>query len=187
MCIDHPLRALGKVPIMSPAMFDLACKQLSHVKCVSLPTSEWVRVTLQLCWVLILSSTSLRALLHLMYTQRAGTRIITIRLLLAVLNISESAECQSGPFMQKLVMGASLFSQQDGQCVGNKQPLRAFPNCSAPTWKKNHNKLGVQKWFPVVLNIGMSSRCSTSEFFGVSRQTSWSGNSQHLWISCVLW
>ena len=121
---------------MSPAMFDLACKQLSHVKCVSLPTSEWVRVTLQLCWVLILNSTSLRAPLHLMYTQKAGTRIITIRLLLAVLNISKSAECQSEPFLQKLVMGASLFSQQDGQCVGNKQPLHAFPNCSAPTWKK---------------------------------------------------
>lgn len=158
---------------MSPAMFGLACKQLSHVSCVSLPTSEWVRGTLQLCWVLILNSTSLRALLHLMYTQRAGTRIITIRLLLAVLKINESAECQSEPFLQKLAMGASLFSQQDGQFVRNKQPSRAFPICSAPL-KKNHNKLGVQKWFPVVLNMGISSRRCTLEFFVASRQTSWS-------------
>lgn len=40
-------------------------------------------------------------------------------------------------FLQKLVLGASLFSQQDGPFVGNKQTLRAFPLCSAPTSKKN--------------------------------------------------
>lgn len=33
-------------------------------------------------------------------------------------------------------MGASLHSQQDGQFVGNKQPLHAFPIGSAPTSKK---------------------------------------------------
>lgn len=56
-------------------------------------------------------------------------------------------------FLQKLVIGASLFSQQDGLFVGNKQHLHAFPLCSAPTSKKkNRNKLRVQKWLPVVLN-----------------------------------
>lgn len=39
--------------------------------------------------------------------------------------------------LQKLVMGASLFAQQDVQFVGNKQPLHAFPNYSAPTSKKS--------------------------------------------------
>lgn len=35
-----------------------------------------------------------------------------------------------------------------------------------PYLKKNHNKLGVQKWFPVVLNMGMSSRCSLQNSLG---------------------
>lgn len=39
-------------------------------------------------------------------------------------------------FLQKLEIGASLFSQQDGLFVGNKQHLRAFPLRSAPTSKK---------------------------------------------------
>lgn len=55
-------------------------------------------------------------------------------------------------FLHKLEMGASLYSQQDGQFVGNKQPLHALPIGSAPT-SKNYNKLELQKWFPVVLNI----------------------------------
>lgn len=39
---------LARCQSWAPAMFDLACKQLSHVKCALLPTSEWVRVTLTL-------------------------------------------------------------------------------------------------------------------------------------------
>lgn len=43
-------------------------------------------------------------------------------------------------FLQKLELGASLFSQQDDWFVGNKQPLHAFPICSGPTSKKQKSE-----------------------------------------------
>ena len=42
-------------------------------------------------------------------------------------------------------MGAPLFSQQDGQFVGNKQLLHAFLICSALTSKKKSQPIGSAK------------------------------------------
>lgn len=140
MCIDHPLWALGQVPIMSCAMFDLVCKQLRHIKCVSLPTTEWGRGTLQLCWVLILNSTSLRALLHLMYTERTGKRIIIIRLLLAVLKINESAECQSAHFCRSLRWELPFSHSKITGLRETNNPCTPFQPLVSPLQNKAKNK-----------------------------------------------
>lgn len=97
-------------------------------------------------------------------------------------------------FLQKLELGASLSSQQDDWFVGNKQLLHAFPICSGPTSKKlkskhahTYTKLGVQKWFPVVLYIrDVFKTWLQGLLYG--KQAIWTKqqNNQPLWIClCV--
>lgn len=88
-------------------------------------------------------------------------RIITIRLLLAVLKINKSAECQSVHFYRSLNWEFTFSHSKMTGLWETNNPCMPFQSVVAPLQKNKkvnmhthtHTKLGVQKGFPVVLYI----------------------------------
>lgn len=128
---------------MSPAMFDLACKQLSHVKCVSLPTSEWVSNSLTLLDFDTKQHIPESPAAPDVYTESRNKNNYNCGLL-AVLNISKSAEANQSHFCRNLWWSFPFLTASWPVCR-KQTTLYAFLNCSAPTWKKKSQQIGSAK------------------------------------------